>query len=80
MISLFPLTRQEIYIRLCVSLPSRIRWRYTKPIACTQAMVTKHQKQTSNTLLDRIDIHIEVSRADYEKLSGDRMGESSGSI
>jgi magnesium chelatase family protein len=31
-------------------------------------------------LLDRIDIHIEVPRVDYEKLSGDRMGESSASI
>jgi len=31
-------------------------------------------------LLDRIDIHIEVPRVDYEKLSGDRVGESSESI
>jgi len=30
--------------------------------------------------LDRIDIHIEVLRVDYEKLSGDRMGETSESI
>jgi hypothetical protein len=26
-------------------------------------------------MLDRIDIHIEVLCVDYEKLSGDRMGE-----
>ena len=26
-------------------------------------------------MLDRIDIHIEVPCVDYEKLSGDRMGE-----
>jgi len=31
-------------------------------------------------MLDRIDIHIEVPRVDYEKLSGDRMGETSESI
>jgi magnesium chelatase family protein len=31
-------------------------------------------------LLDRIDIHIEVPRVDYEKLSGDRLGESSEAI
>jgi len=31
-------------------------------------------------LLDRINIHIEVPRVDYEKLSGDRMGETSESI
>jgi len=30
--------------------------------------------------MDRIDIHIEVPRVDCEKLSGDRMGESSVSI
>lgn len=31
-------------------------------------------------MLDRIDIHIEVPRVDYEKLSGDRLGESSALI
>jgi len=31
-------------------------------------------------MLDRIDIHIEVPRVDYEKLCGDRLGETSESI
>lgn len=31
-------------------------------------------------MLDRIDIHIEVPRVDYEKLSGDRLGETSEKI
>ena len=31
-------------------------------------------------MLDRIDIHIEVPSVDYEKLSSDRMGESSEMI
>ena len=31
-------------------------------------------------MLDRIDIHIEVPRVDYDKLSGDRMGETSATI
>jgi len=43
-------------------------------------MVTKYQKRISGPLLDRIDIHIEVPRVDYEKLSGDRMGETSEAI
>jgi len=43
-------------------------------------MVTKYQKRISGPLLDRIDIHIEVPRVDYEKLRGDRMGETSESI
>jgi magnesium chelatase family protein len=38
------------------------------------------KKRISGPLLDRIDIHIEVPRVDYEKLSGDRMGEMSPSI
>ena len=31
-------------------------------------------------MLDRIDIHIEVPRVDYDKLSSDRMGEPSAAI
>jgi len=51
-----------------------------KPCTCAPAMVTKYQKRISGPLLDRIDIHIEVPRVDYEKLSGDRVGETSESI
>ncbi len=40
----------------------------------------RYQKRISGPLLDRIDIHIEVPRVDYEKLAGDRLGESSGTI
>jgi len=51
-----------------------------KPCTCAPAVITKYQKRISGPLLDRIDIHIEVPRVDYEKLSGDRMGETSESI
>ena len=51
-----------------------------KPYSCAPALVTKYQKRISGPLLDRIDIHIEVPRVDYEKLSGDRVGEISTSI
>jgi len=51
-----------------------------KPCTCTHALVTKYQKQISGPLLDRIDIHIEVPRVDYEKLRGDRVGEPSECI
>jgi magnesium chelatase family protein len=51
-----------------------------KACTCASALVTKYQKRISGPLLDRIDIHIEVPRVDYEKLSGDRVGESSESI
>jgi magnesium chelatase family protein len=51
-----------------------------KPCTCAPAVVTKYQKRISGPLLDRIDIHIEVPRVDYEKLSGQRMGEPSDAI
>jgi len=51
-----------------------------KPCTCAPALVTKYQKRISGPLLDRIDIHIEVPRVDYEKLSGDRVGEPSECI
>jgi magnesium chelatase family protein len=50
------------------------------PCTCASAVVTRYKKLISNPLLERIDIHIEVPLADYEKLSGDRMGETSESI
>jgi len=40
----------------------------------------KISKRISGPLLNRIDVHIEVTRVDYEKLSGDWVGESSESI
>ena len=51
-----------------------------KACGCASAVVTKYQKRIIGPILDRIDIHIEVPRVDYEKLSGDRVGESSASI
>jgi magnesium chelatase family protein len=51
-----------------------------KACTCAPATVTKYQKRISGPLLDRIDIHIEVPRVDYEKLSTDRMGEPSAVI
>ncbi|HEU4746687.1 MAG TPA: ATP-binding protein [Anaerolineales bacterium] len=62
--------------------PCPCGWRNDPQKACgfASALVTKYQKRISGPLLDRIDIHIEVPRADYEKLSGDLLGESSESI
>ena len=62
--------------------PCPCGWRGDAPKQCTcsESTVTKYQKQISGPLLDRIDIHIEVPRVDYQKLSGDRLGESSETI
>jgi magnesium chelatase family protein len=43
-------------------------------------MVSRYQKRISGPLLDRIDIHIEVPRVEYEKLTDERLGEPSAAI
>ena len=47
---------------------------------CSASTVTRYQKRISGPLLDRIDIHVEVPRVDYEKLTDDRLGEPSAAI
>ena len=51
-----------------------------KPCTCSSSTVTKYQKRISGPLLDRIDIHIEVPRVEYTKLSDQRLGEPSETI
>jgi magnesium chelatase family protein len=43
-------------------------------------MVSRYQKRISGPLLDRIDIHMDVPRVEYEKLSDKRLGEPSAAI
>jgi magnesium chelatase family protein len=47
---------------------------------CSMSTVTRYQKRISGPLLDRIDIHVEVPRVDYEKLTDERLGERSEAI
>jgi magnesium chelatase family protein len=47
---------------------------------CSLANVLRYQKRISGPLLDRIDIHVQVPRVDYEKLSGNQLGEKSEAI
>jgi magnesium chelatase family protein len=51
-----------------------------RPCTCSPGIVTKYQKRISGPLLDRIDIHIEVPRVEYDKLSDQRLGEPSAAI
>ena len=51
-----------------------------KPCTCSNSTITKYQKRISGPLLDRIDIHIEVPRVEYDKLSDQRLGETSAAI
>jgi len=51
-----------------------------KECTCTQTSVVRYQRKLSGPLLDRIDIHVEVPRVDYDKLIGTVSPESSASI
>jgi magnesium chelatase family protein len=51
-----------------------------KPCTYSPGIVTKYKKRISGPLLDRIDIHIEVPRVEYDELSDQRLGEPSAAI
>ncbi len=56
---------------------------YTDPekeCTCSMTMVKRYQKKISGPLMDRIDIHVEVPRVPFEKLSDKRTGESSEKV
>lgn len=48
--------------------------------SCTQQAVMRYQRKLSGPLLDRIDIHVEVPRVEYDKLTGQTRPESSAEI
>ena len=43
-------------------------------------MITRYQSKLSEPLLDRIDMHVEVPRVEYDKLMGTEVGEHSADI
>lgn len=47
---------------------------------CGPAQILRYQKKISGPLLDRIDLHVEVPRVQFDKLSSETLGESSTSI
>lgn len=51
-----------------------------KECRCSSSDVTRYHKRISGPLLDRIDIFAEVPRVEYEKLSDNRLGESSETV
>jgi hypothetical protein len=51
-----------------------------KECTCSSTMIARYQKRLSGPLLDRIDIHAEVPRVPFQKLSDERREESSAAI
>ncbi len=52
----------------------------THACTCSNAMITRYQKRISGPLMDRIDLHVDVPRVDFEKLTAKQRNESSASI
>src|SRR5687767_10366215 len=51
-----------------------------KECRCGQAAIQRYQKRISGPLLDRIDIHLDVPRIEYEQLAEKRAGEPSAAV
>ena len=51
-----------------------------KDCSCSPSQVVKYRKKISGPLLDRIDIQIDVPRMSYEKLTNEKVAESSSEI
>ncbi len=47
---------------------------------CSPSAALRYQRRVSGPLLDRFDVHLDVPRVKYEKLSSDRLGESSAVV
>ncbi|MBN1176108.1 MAG: YifB family Mg chelatase-like AAA ATPase [Dehalococcoidales bacterium] len=47
---------------------------------CPSSLVSRYQRRISGPFIDRVDIFVEVPHIDYEKLTDDRLGESSSKV
>lgn len=52
----------------------------THACSCSNAMITRYQKRISGPLMDRIDLHVDVPRVDFDKLTAVTRNESSAAI
>ena len=52
----------------------------THDCSCSPGMIESYAKRVSGPLMDRIDIHVEVPRVDYDKLAGNSLGEPSAAV
>ena len=52
----------------------------TRPCTCSGQAVSRYLSKVSGPLLDRLDLHVEVSPVDYDSLSSDIQEESSHDI
>lgn len=48
-----------------------------RPCTCSPSAISRYSKRISGPMLDRIDIHIQVPRVEYDKLTNKELGEPS---
>lgn len=51
-----------------------------KPCTCTPTMINRYQSKISGPMLDRIDMHVDVPRVDYDRLMSSQRAESSAAV
>src|SRR3989339_797633 len=51
-----------------------------KACTCTPAMVWRYQRKLSGPLIDRFDLHVEVPRVPFDKLSGSEVAEATNLV
>ncbi len=51
-----------------------------KECTCALSLISRYQRRISGPFIDRVDIFVDVPRVDYEKLTGDTLGEASSRV
>jgi magnesium chelatase family protein len=51
-----------------------------RPCTCAPSAITRYQERISGPPMDRIDIHLEVPRIEYDRLADHRLGEPSAKV
>src|SRR5262249_26474175 len=77
-----PPSGQNSFLLIAAMNPRPCGWHQDpeKSCTCSPSVVARYQKRISGPLLDRIDIHVEVPRVNYEKLASERQGEPSRAV
>lgn len=52
----------------------------TRACTCTPTTIARYQGRLSGPLLDRIDLHVDVPRVEYDKLMSDERAETSATV
>jgi len=76
------LTFPSSFMLVAAMNPCKCGWHGdpTRKCTCSPGSISIYQKKISGPLLDRIDIHLQVQRVNFEKLSDARAADSSATV